>query len=145
MIDFEIGVLIDRRIEEVFDYVSNPINLPYWQTMLLEITPLTPGSVVVGSKFSTKGEMMGRKIEGQMEITHLQPPASFGYQAKAGPMQINGLISLKSAGTGAKVTLKLHAEPGGLFKLAEGLLLNQVKNQMQANLDRLKTILEAGA
>ena len=68
------------------------------------------------------------KIEGQMEITHLQPPASFGYQAKAGPMQINGLISLKSAGTGAKVTLKLYAEPGGLFKLAEGLLLNQVKN-----------------
>lgn len=31
------------------------------------------------------------------------------------------------------------------FKLTEGLLANQVKNQMDGNLDRLKSTLEARA
>ena len=145
MIDFEISVLIDRPIEEIFGFISNPLNLPRWQSMLVEIKPLVPGLPGIGSKFSTKGEMMGRKIEGQLEITEFDSGGIFGYSGKAGPMQMHALITLKPVGTGAKVTFKAHAEPGGMFKIAEGLLANQVKGQMEANLIKLKSILEAGA
>ncbi|MCX6078795.1 MAG: SRPBCC family protein [Chloroflexi bacterium] len=145
MIDFEIGTLIDRPVEAAFAFLSNPLNLPRWQSMLAEIKPVATGPVGVGSKFSTKGERLGRKIDGLLEITEFEPPVKFGYKGSAGPMQVHGLITLKPAGTGARVLLKAHAEPGGMFKLAEGLLANQVKSQMEANLDRLKAVLEAGA
>jgi len=145
MIDFEIGVLVDRPIQDVFAFISNPMNLPRWQNMLVEIKPAAPGPVEVGAKYLTKGEMLGRKLEGQVEITDYELNSKFGYQGSVGPMQVHGLISLKPAGTGSRLTLKAHGEPAGLFKMAEGLLLSQVKGQMEANLDRLKSILETGS
>ncbi len=145
MIDFEISVLIDRPVADVYNFVSNPLNLPLWQSMLVEIKISTPGPVRIGSKFNTKGEMMGRKLDGLLEVTELEPNTKFGYTGNAGPMQVHGLITFRPAGTGVRVGLKAHGEPGGVFKLAEGLLSNQIKTQMEANLDRLKSVMESGA
>ena len=145
MIDFEISVLIDRPVHEVFTFISNPLNLAGWQSMVKEVRPVTAGPVAVGSKYTTQGELLGRKLEGLLEVTEYEPDTQFGYQGSAGPMRIHGVMTLKPAGTGARVSLKAHGEPGGMFKLAEGLLANQVKSQMIANLERLKSILEAGA
>jgi len=145
MINFEIGVLIDRPVPDVFSFLSNPLNLPKWQSMIARIEQVTPGAVNVGSKYKVSAEMMGRKIDGQMEITTFEPPARFGFTNHAGPMQVTVTVMLKPVGTGAKISLNAQGNPGGLFKIAEGVLAGQVKSQMEANLARLKTLLEAGA
>jgi carbon monoxide dehydrogenase subunit G len=87
---------------------------------------------------------MGRKIDGLMELTTLEPPTRFGFTNQAGPMQVTVTISLKPAGTGTHISLNAQGNPGGVFKIAEGLLAGQVKTQMEANLARLKTLLESG-
>jgi uncharacterized membrane protein len=145
MINFEIGTLIDRPVQDVFDFLSNPLNLPKWQTMIAKIDPVTPGPVQVGSKFNVHSEMLGRKIDGVMDITEYEPPARFGFRNVAGPMQVHATAILKTVGTGTKVTLNAQGEPGGMFKLAEGVLAKQVKSQMEENLKRLKSVLESGA
>ena len=145
MINFEISILIDRPVSDVFSFLSNPLNLPKWQSMIARIEQVTPGVVNVGSKYKVSAEMMGRKIDGQMEITTFEPPARFGFTNQAGPMQVTVTVTLKPVGTGAKISLNAQGNPGGLFKIAEGVLAGQVKSQMEANLARLKTLLEAGA
>jgi uncharacterized membrane protein len=145
MIDFEISILIDRPIHEVFNYISNPLNLVGWQSMVKEVRPVTAGPVAVGAKYTTLGELLGRKLEGELEVSEYEPDTKFGYQGGAGPLRIHGVMTLKPAGTGARVILNAHGEPGGMFKLAEKLLAGQVKSQMEENLERLKSILEAGA
>jgi hypothetical protein len=60
-------------------------------------------------------------------------------------MQVTVTVMLKPVGTGVKIALNAQGNPGGIFKIAEGALAGQVKGQMEANLARLKAVLEAGA
>jgi uncharacterized protein YndB with AHSA1/START domain len=145
MIDFELGVLIDRPIHDVFAFVATPTNLPRWQSGSKEVKQTSPGPVGVGATFQNRGEIMGRPLDGQMEITTYEPDTQFGFKGVNGPMTMHAAIHLKSVGTGTKLTIALHAEPGGFFKLAEGVLVKQIKSQFETNLDQLKAVLEGGA
>lgn len=145
MIDLEIAVLIDRPIHDVFVFVSTPTNLPRWQAGIKEVKPTSDRPIGVGAIFHNSGEIMGRKLEGSMEITEFEPDTRFGFKGVNGPMSVQAAITFKSAGTGTKLSLSAHAEPGGVFKLAEGVLAKQFRSQFEANLDTLKSLLEAGA
>lgn len=142
MINVDLGVLVDRPIKDVFAFVSNPNNMSKWNSAVVSLEQVNPGKVDVGSKFKTVGEMMGRRIEGEMQITAYEPDTKCGFQVTAGPMQVNLTMSFKTVGTGTKVSLNAQGNPGGLFKLAEGVMAGQVKSMMEGNLARLKSVLE---
>lgn len=142
MINLDFGVLIDRPMKDVFAFVSNPNNMSKWNSAVVSLEQVSPGAVEVGSKFKTVGEMMGRRIEGEMQITAYEPDTKCGFQVIAGPMQVNLTLTFKTVGTGTKVSLNAQGNPGGIFKLAEGVMTGQVKTMMEGNLTRLKTVLE---
>ncbi len=142
MITIDLSTLVDCPLPQVFAFVSNPLNLPKWQHTIASIEPLTPGEVALGAKYRVSAEMLGRKIDGQMEVTTFDPPGRFGFTNQAGPMQVTVTVSLKPVGTGAKIALHAEGNPGGVFKIAEGVLAGQVRSQMEANLARLKSVLE---
>lgn len=142
MINVDLGVLVDRPIKDVFAFVSNPNNMSKWNSAVVSLEQVNPGKVDVGSKFKTVGEMMGRRIEGEMQITAYEPDTKCGFQVTAGPMQVNLTLTFKTVGTGTKVSLNAQGNPGGLFKLAEGVMAGQVKSMMEGNLARLKSVLE---
>lgn len=145
MVNLEFGVLIDRPVHDVFAFVTTLTNLPKWQSMIKDVKQTSSGAISVGSTFSVKGELMGRSMDASMEVTAYEPDAKFGYKGVNGPMTVQAQFTFKSVGTGTKINLAAQAEPGGLFKLAEGVMANQVKGQMEGNLDKLKSLLEAGA
>ena len=98
-----------------------------------------------GSLFSVTSEMLGRHIEGKMEIVEMEADQSFAFKMAAGPVRLDVRASFKTVGTGTRLSFSAQGEPGGLFKLAEGVLAGQVRSQMEANLARLKAVLESGA
>ena len=142
MISLDLSTLVDRPLPDVSAFLSNPLNLPQWQSMVAKIEPVTPGAPGVGSKFKVAAEVMGRQIDGNMEITTFEPPNKFGFTNQAGPMLVTVTVTLKPAGSGAKISLHAEGNPAGFFKVAEGLLAGQVKSQKEANLARLKSVLE---
>ena len=142
MINLDLGVLIDRPVKDVFAFVANPNNMSKWNSAVVSLEQVTPGVVGVGTKFKTVGEMMGRRIEGEMQVTTYEPDTKCGFQVQAGPMQVNLTMTFKTVGTGTKVSLNAQGNPGGLFKLAEGVMAGQVKSMMEGNLARLKSALE---
>ena len=142
MINLDFGVLIDRPVKDVFAFVANPNNMSKWNSAVVSLEQVTPGAVGVGTKFKTVGEMMGRRIEGEMQVTAYEPDTQCGFQVQAGPMQVNLTMTFKTVGTGTKVSLNAQGTPGGLFKLAEGVMAGQVKSMMEGNLARLKSALE---
>ena len=144
MITLDFSALIDRPQKDVFAFVANPGNMSKWNSAVVSLEQVTPGAVGVGTKFKSVGEMMGRRIEGEMEITAYEPESKCGFQINAGPMQVNITLSFKTVGTGTKINLNAQGNPGGLFKLAEGALAGRVKSMMEENLARLKTVLEKG-
>ena len=144
MINLDLGVLIDRPVKDVFAFITNPQNMSRWNSAVVSLEQLTPGAVGMGTKFKNVGEMMGRRIEGEMQVVAFEPDAKYGFQMQAGPMQVNMLMTFKTVGTGTKLSLNAQGNPAGFFKLAEGVMAGRVKAMMEENLARLKTVLEKG-
>ena len=145
MINLDLGVLIDKPIEDVFAFVGNPNNMSKWNTAIVSLEQITAGDVGLGTKFKSTGEMMGRPIEGEMQVTAYEPDTKCGFQMNAGPMQVNIMLMFKTVGTGTKISLNAQGNPAGVFKLAEGVMAGRVKSMMEENLARLKSALETGA
>ncbi len=144
MINFDFSALIDRPMKDVFAFVADPNNMAQWNSAVVSLQQVTPGTVGVGTKFKTVGEAMGRRLEGEMQITAYEPDTKCGFQLQAGPMQVSLTLTFKTVGTGTKLNLTAQGNPGGIFKLAEGVMAGQVKSMMEGNLARLKTVLEKG-
>jgi len=144
MINLDIGTLIDKPVKDVFAFITNPVNMPKWNSAVVSMEQITPGAVGLGTKFKNIGEMMGRRIEGEMEVIAYDPDSKYGFQMNAGPIQVNVTLTFKTVGTGTKLSLNAQGNPGGLFKLAEGVMQGRVKSMMEENLARLKSVLEKG-
>ena len=144
MINLDLGTLIDKPVKDVFAFVTNPANMSKWNSAVVSMEQITPGTVGLGTKFKSVGEMLGRRIEGEMEVIAFEPDSKYGFQMNAGPVQVNVTLSFKTVGTGTKLSLNAQGNPGGLFKLAEGVMQGRVKTMMEENLARLKSVLEKG-
>jgi carbon monoxide dehydrogenase subunit G len=144
MINLDLGTLIDRPVKDVFAFVANLNNMSKWNAAVVSLQQITPGPVGVDTKFKSIGEMMGRRIEGEVQVTAYEPDTKTGFQMQAGPVQVKVTITFKPVGTGTKVSLNAQGNPGGLFKLAEPVMAGRVKALMEENLARLKSVLEKG-
>ena len=144
MISLDFSTLIDKPIKDVFAFVGNPNNMSKWNSAIVSLEQVTPGEVGVSTMFKSVGEMMGRRIEGQMQVLTYEPDSKCGFQVNAGPMQVNMNLSFKTVGTGTKVSLNAQGNPAGFFKLAEGMMAGRVESMMEENLARLKSVLENG-
>ena len=144
MINLDLSTLIDRPVKEVFLFVANPNNMSKWNSAVVSVQQITPGPVGVGTKFKSIGEALGRRIEGEVEVTAYEPDTKSGFQMNAGPIQVNVTLTFKTVGTGTKLNLNAQGKPAGVFKLAEGVMSGQVKSMMEANLARLRSVLEKG-
>jgi carbon monoxide dehydrogenase subunit G len=142
MINLDLSTLIDRPVKDVFAFVTNPNNMAKWNSAVVSMQQITPGAVGMGTKFKSVGEMMGRRIEGEMQVVAFEPDAKYGFQMNAGPVQMNVTLTFKTVGTGTKLSLNAQGNPGGLFKLAEGVMTGRIKSMMEENLARLKSVLE---
>ena len=144
MINLDLGTLIDKPVKDVFAFITNPANMSKWNSAVVSMEQITPGAVGMGTKFKTVGEMLGRRIEGEMQVIAFEPDSKYGFQMNAGPVQVNVTLGFKTVGTGTKLSLNAQGNPGGLFKLAEGVMQGRVKSMMEENLARLKSVLEKG-
>jgi len=144
MINLDFSTLIDLPEKDVFAFVANPNNMTKWNSAVVSIEQVTPGDVGIGTKFKTVGEVMGRRLEGELQVQAYETDNKCGFQLNAGPMQMNLTLSLKTVGTGTKLSLNVQGNPAGIFKLAEGVMTGQVKSLMEGNFTRLKAILESG-
>ena len=144
MINIDLSSLVDRPMKDVFAFVGDPSNMTRWNSAVVSLKQITPGPVGAGTKFESTGEMMGRRIEGELQVTVYEPDTRCGFQMNSGPMQVDITVTLKPVGTGTKISLHAQGNPAGVFKLVEGVMAGQVKSMMEANLARLKSQLEQG-
>ena len=145
MFTFETTIFIDRPQQEVFDFVSNPANNPKWQGNFISAEWTSDNPVGVGSTQHSVSRFLGREMEATAEITVWDPPNQFSFRLPEGPYPAEGTNIFEPKGDGTQVTQKGTGEPGGFFKLAEGLVGKQLNKQLETNLSALKLLLENGS
>ncbi len=141
----EESVVINRPLQEVFDYVANRENLPEWSAPIQEVRKETQGPLLEeGARFTTVAKFLGRRFETPFEVSVHEPPRRHTDRSTGGPFpQEYTHIFEEVAGGGTRLTEVTDGEPGGFFRLAGPLLEIAVRRQFRADLETLKDLLEA--
>ncbi len=143
MAKLEAGITINRPVEEVFAFTSNPENEPLWRPELLELEKTSEGPIGVGTTFREVMQFLGRRIENTGEITKYEPNKMMAVKTTSGPvpMEITGTYQPVEGGT--ELTFEVEGEVGGFFRFAEPLVARMGKRQMETQLANIKDLLEA--
>lgn len=72
--------------EAAFAYVADIGRHNEWTTNRITITPLTPGPVRLGSKYTAVGRQWGKDWPSDLEVTGYEPPRRFEFTATGGPV-----------------------------------------------------------
>ena len=83
MITFEKTVHINRPLQEVFDFVSDPANDALYRSGAKSAEWSSEGPVGVGSTMRSVDKIMGRKVVATSEITIWDPPKKHGFKTIA--------------------------------------------------------------
>jgi carbon monoxide dehydrogenase subunit G len=144
MLEIEKSIHISRPLQEVFEFVSDPANDAKWQGSTESAKWTSEGPPGMGSTIRQVGRFMGRDMSGTGEVTSWDPPNQLGVKSLTGPVPFESTTTFESKDNGTLITVKAQAEPGGFFRLAEGLLRRQVHKQFDEDFQSLKRLLEAG-
>ena len=145
MAKFEINLVINRPIEEVFDFVSNSENLPRWRSTSLEVKKTSEGPIGAGSTFRGRFTFLGRQFDGNVVVTAYEANRVFVSKMAEGPFPLETGYTLQPAENGTHVAFVVEGAPGGFFKFAEPLVVSMAKRAYDTDLQNLKEMLEAQA
>ena len=144
-IQLEHTVVIDRPIEEVFAFATDPNNVSLWQSTSLATEQTSEGPVGVGTTFRDTSQFLGRRIESDYEVTENEPPHRQCVRITSGPIPGSGCYLLEPDADGStRFTQNFEADVGSFFRLAEPLVGRAIRRQMEADMATLKDLLEAG-
>ena len=144
MYKFESSIFINRPVQEVFDFVTNPANNATWVSGIESAEWTSDGPPGVGSTIKEVAKLLGRKIEAVAEITGWDPPNLERIKSAGGPLPFESTLKFEAQGDGTLLTETAQVELGGFFKLAEGLVGKQFEKQKESDSSALKLLLEAG-
>lgn len=142
---FEHEVVIARPPAEVFAYLSDLANLAEWQGSVREVVPDEPGPLREGARFTEVRRVAGRRIESKLEVETLAPDRELALRVVSGPMPGSVRHLLEPVGD-AKTKLRIVGElsGGGLRGLAGPLIERAARREAEADLRRLRQVLERG-
>ncbi len=141
---FQFSVDIDRPIDSVFGYVSDPNKRSDWDPDLIETRRTSEGELGVGSTSQDVYEMNGRRMEFQTSIIDWSPPTTLGWRGVAGSMTAEGHWGFSEIEGGTRVDLAMEmSTTNWLFKLMAPMMAGKMKQQMADTAKSMKRAAEA--
>jgi uncharacterized membrane protein len=143
MSKIERSIVIERPLEEVWDFVQDTSKDAMWQTTLVESQVLTEGPKRVGTQVQEVRRFLGVQIPMTLELTEFEPKRRSSLRAVSGGIPLSGSYLLEAFDGGTKLTVTGQLEAHRLFKLAEPVFARMTTRELEASLGHLKDLLEA--
>jgi uncharacterized membrane protein len=141
MIKVENSIIVQKPVETVFAFAVNPENATKWQGGV-ESVKSQSSTPMVGQRHTEVRKFMGRDMETTLEISALKSNEIFSLKTLNGPVPYEVTVIFEPVEGGTRMTTKIQAEPGGFFKLAEGMVSKQLEKSVQEDNQRLKSLME---
>ena len=145
MISFETSVRIERSIEQVFAFVSDPLQFPRWNSAVQTVRRTSGDTGEPGSIYSMERELPTGRVENGLEIFAHEHPSEFGIRTTSGPTPFLYRYRFVSEGSTTVVHLAASVELPGVGALLGPLATRGVRRGVDANFAALKQILEETA
>ena len=135
-------ITINCPIEEVFAYIANNENDPYWCVPVVETTRIAGNAPGVGARYAFASQVGLMKLRGEFEITGFEAPEAIHWTGESSIVRFSGQYRLASTVTGTRLEERCTFEPKGLLKLLQATMIPQYNTTYETQLQRLKQLLE---
>jgi hypothetical protein len=85
LINFETSIRIERPIEEVFAFVSDPLLFPRWNSAVKAVGAASGETGQVGPTYSMERELPSGLAKNELEVVARKRPTEFGIRTTSGP------------------------------------------------------------
>jgi carbon monoxide dehydrogenase subunit G len=143
MANYEQSVWINRPVEEVFEFATQPENEPVWNTGMEESEITSEGPLGVGTKVRSVSRVLGRSVESTWEVTEYKVNRKKAVKSTSGPIPFESAAVFESVEGGTKLTFTIQAEAGGIFRVITPVIIRMGKRQTENSFANLKELLES--
>jgi uncharacterized protein YndB with AHSA1/START domain len=139
MIDFTVETVLERPADEVFDYITDPAQLPNWQTNTVSSVP--DGPMRVGTRLREVHRAPGGKeLSSLVEVSDYVPGREFGLRVIEGtPVHLH--VTLDPTENGTHMRFRAYGQLTGATRLLQPLLARVLRRQFVSQLTTLKAVL----
>jgi uncharacterized membrane protein len=146
MVDVSSEITIDRPIDEVAAYATDPSHAPEWYVNIDSVEWKTAPPAKAGSRVAFAARFLGRTLTYTYEIVELTPGERLVMRTAEGPFPMETTYSWSRSLHGEQattMTLRNRGQPSGFSKLAGPFMGIAVRRANRKDLRRLKAILES--
>jgi Polyketide cyclase / dehydrase and lipid transport len=139
------STVVDRPAAQVFAYATDPTRFREWQQGVIDAHLDQPGPAQVGSKCLTTRRIGGASRAVTSELTHIDPPRTWGVRGIDGPVRATVEVSVEPlTESSSRLTSAVDFDGHGIGKLLVPLIVRrQAQKEMPANVEALKRRVEA--
>jgi hypothetical protein len=134
--------VIDRPVEEVFDFVADERNR--YDPRIQRAEKLTDGPIGRGTRFRSETKSAGRTVGLVVEITEYERPCRLATSAETSSMTIRSTLDFDRVPEGTRVRWSSELEPRGALRIVKPILAPIVRRQAESIYAHLKGVLESG-
>ena len=135
------SITINQPVEKVFAYVIAVENHKAWQTGVLEARVIPDGPVGVGSTYHYTSEVMGHRMQTQLQVSAFEPNRKWSVKTTGVPTPVETVYLFEAAGSGTKLTVSMELT-GGFPAAAEAMVKQQMQKSMDEQAGRVKQMVE---
>jgi uncharacterized membrane protein len=112
---------------------------------LVESEPLDDEPPALGSRFRDVFENHGQRIELEAQLVAFEPPQALAVRLVADAFEATSSSRLEEAGPGTRLTATIETNYTAFAaRLLAPVVTRHAQKQLEADLDRLKELVEAG-
>ncbi len=136
-------VFIAASPAEVYAFLSEPTNVPRWQTGVISSERTSPPPTVAGSTGRVVLEVMGQRVSADTKVLEAIPDQRLALATSVSGMSVVGSLDLAAAAGGTKVTFSSEVRAESIFMAPlERIVTDAVEKDMASSLARLQAAID---
>jgi carbon monoxide dehydrogenase subunit G len=144
MLTVEESIVINKPRPEVWEFMTDPDNVPVYSSNIVEYEMVSGEKLEVGRVCRGVARVAGRRLDFTDEMVEVERGRGGKLVSQDATIPYTLSVQCEDADEGTKVTWHQEVESlKGFFKFADPIVMKLYARDVRSNLEKAKTILEA--